>query len=65
MFSAWDFNSWIISVGVVLFMLSFLTGFGALVTALLSRIWGEEERDVAATPYLSSTAKKPPIRKAA
>jgi hypothetical protein len=64
MFSAWDFNSWIASVGVVLFMLSFLTGFGALVTALISRIWGEES-DVVATPHLSSTAKEPPIRKAA
>lgn len=64
MFSAWDFNSWIASVGVVLFMLSFLTGFGALVTALISRIWGEE-RDVAATSQPSSTAKEPPSRKAA
>lgn len=64
MFSAWDFNGWIISIGVVLFMLSLLTGFGALVSALMSRIWGEE-RDVAATPPPSSTAKEPPIRKAA
>lgn len=64
MFSAWDFNSWIVSVGVVLFMLSLLTGFGALVSALMSRIWGEE-RDVAATPRMSSTAKEPPARKAA
>lgn len=64
MFSAWDFHSWIASVGVVLFMLSFLTGFGALVSALISRIWGEEG-DVAASPHLSSTAKEPPIRKAA
>lgn len=64
MFSAWDFNGWIISIGVVLFMLSLLTGFGALVSALMSRIWGEE-RDVAATPPLSSTAKESPIRKAA
>lgn len=64
MFSAWDFNGWIVSVGVVLFMLSLLTGFGALVSALLSRIWGEEP-DVAATPHTSSTAKEPPTRKAA
>ncbi len=64
MFSAWDFSSWIASLGVVLFMLGFLTGFGAIVNALMSRIWGDE-RDVAATPHLSSTAKEHPIRKAA
>lgn len=64
MFSAWDFNSWIVSIGIVLFMVGLLTGFGVLVNALLSRIWGED-RDVAATPPLSSTAKEPPIRKAA
>lgn len=64
MFSAWDFNGWIISIGVVLVMLSLLTGFGALVNALLARIWGEE-RDLTATPRMSSTEKEPPIRKAA
>lgn len=64
MFSAWDFNGWLISVGVVLVMLSLLTGFGALVNALLDRIWGEE-RDLTATPRMSSTEKEPPIRKAA
>lgn len=63
MFSAWDFNSWIASVGVVLFMGSLITGLGVLVTVLISRIWGEE-RDVAVTPHLSSTAKEPPLRKA-
>jgi hypothetical protein len=40
MFSAWDFNSWIFSIGVMLFVLSILTGFGALVSALTSWIWG-------------------------
>jgi Na+-transporting methylmalonyl-CoA/oxaloacetate decarboxylase gamma subunit len=64
MFSAWDFSSWIASVVVVLFMLSLLIGFGALVSALMARIWGEE-RDLAATPPLSSTAKELPTRKAA
>src|SRR5207244_2605638 len=39
MFSAWDFNSWIFSVGVMLFILSVLTGVGAFVTVLVSRIW--------------------------
>jgi len=64
MFSAWDFNSWIVSVGIVLVMLSFLTGFGALVSALMSRIWGEEH-GVAVTPRTSNKAKETPIRKAA
>ena len=64
MFSAWDFNSWISSIGVVLVMLFLLTGFSALVSALMSRIWGEV-RDDAATARMSRTPKEPPIRKAA
>jgi hypothetical protein len=64
MFSAWDFNSWIFSFGVMLFILSMLTGFGAFVYALMSRIWGEA-RDDAATALMGWTEKAPPIRKAA
>ncbi|HEX7092779.1 MAG TPA: hypothetical protein VF205_03805 [Nitrospiraceae bacterium] len=64
MFSAWDFNSWISSLGVVLVMLFLLTGFSALVSALMTRIWGEV-RDDAAIIRMSKTPKEPPIRKAA
>ena len=64
MFSAWDFNSWIFSVGLMLLILSLLTGFGTLVHALMSRIWGEA-RDDAATACMRRRAKEPPIRKAA
>ena len=64
MFSAWDFNSWISSIGVVLVMLFLLTGFSALVSALMSRIWGEV-RDDAAIARMSRTPKESPIRKAA
>jgi hypothetical protein len=58
------FDTWIFSVVAMLFMLSILTGIGALVSLLMSRIWGEE-RDDAATAHISRTAKEPPIRKAA
>ncbi len=58
------FDTWIFSVGVMLFILSILTGIGALVSLLMSRIWGEE-RDDAATAHMNRTAKEPPIRKAA
>ncbi len=64
MFSAWDFDSWIFSIGIVLFMLSLLTGFSALVSALMCRIWGEV-RDDAATAHMSRTPEEPPFRKAA
>ena len=64
MFSEWDFNSWIFSIGLMLFMLSLLTGFGAFVSALMSRTWGEG-RDDAATARMSRTPKEPSIRKAA
>ena len=64
MFSAWDFTGWMVSVGIVLCILSVLTGFGALVHALMSRIWGEEQEFVA-TPELGTTAKEHPVRKAA
>jgi hypothetical protein len=58
------FDTWIFSVLAMLFMLSILTGIGALVSWLMSQIWGEE-RDDAATARMSGTAKEPPIRKAA
>jgi hypothetical protein len=64
MFSAWDFHSWITSIGMVLFMLTLLTGFSALVSLLMFRILGEE-RDDAATARMSRMPKKPPFRKAA
>jgi Na+-transporting methylmalonyl-CoA/oxaloacetate decarboxylase gamma subunit len=64
MFSAWDFDSWIFSIGIVLFMLSLLTGFSALVSALMCRIWGEV-RDDAAIARTSRTPEEPPFRKAA
>ncbi|MBI4003184.1 MAG: hypothetical protein HY348_15555 [Nitrospira defluvii] len=64
MFSAWDFNSWIVSVGVLLVIVSLLTGFGALVNALMARIW-EDESEAAAIPRTSEGVKEDPIRKAA
>jgi hypothetical protein len=64
MFTAWDLDSWGFSVVVMLFSLSILTGFGAFVYVLVSRIWGEE-RDDAATARMSGAAKEPPFRKAA
>ena len=64
MFTGWDFDSWGFSVVAMLFMLSILTGIGALVSLLMSRIWGEE-RDYAATARMSGTAKEPPFRNAA
>jgi Na+-transporting methylmalonyl-CoA/oxaloacetate decarboxylase gamma subunit len=64
MFSAWDFNSWVISIGVMLFVLSLLVGLSALMGALVFRIWGEEHDD-AAIPCTNRTTKEPPIHKAA
>ena len=64
MFSAWDSNSWIFSVGLMLLILSLLTSFGELVHALMSRIWGEAPDDTA-TARMRRTAKEPPIRNAA
>jgi hypothetical protein len=58
------FDTWIFSFGLMLFMLSMLTGIGAFVYALMSRIWGET-RDDAATVRMGWTEKEPPIRKAA
>lgn len=46
MFSAWDFSSWFFSIGAVLFMLTFLTGFSALASALMSRMLGDACEDV-------------------
>jgi hypothetical protein len=64
MFSAWDFNSWIVSVGVLLVIFSFLTGLGALVNVLMARIWDDEKKATATTPT-SEPQKEDPTRKAA
>ena len=64
MLSAWDFNRWIFSIGVVLIILTLFMGFSALVSELMGRIWGEV-RDDAATARKSKTPKEPPFRKAA
>ncbi|MEK6803437.1 MAG: hypothetical protein AABZ34_12335 [Nitrospirota bacterium] len=64
MFSAWDFNSWIVSVGVLLVIVSFLTGLGALVNVLMARIW-DDEHEAAATTPTSEPQKEDPTRKAA
>ena len=47
MFSAWHWNSWFVSIGAEVFMLSLLTGFSAFATALMFRIWGEACCDAA------------------
>ena len=64
MFSAWDFNSWFLSIGAEVFMLSLLTGFSAFATALMFRIWGEASCNPA-TIRMYRTSKEPPIREAA
>ena len=64
MFSAWDFHSWIASVGAVLFMGLLVIGFSAFVGALISLMLGEE-RDAAETSSMSRSAKEPSFREAA
>ena len=64
MFSAWDLHSWVVSVGTALFMISFVTAFGAFVATLIARILGEE-RDVAEPSPTSRSAKEPSFREAA
>ena len=65
MFSAWDFSSWFFSIGAVLFMLTFLTGFSALASTLMSRMWGDACEDVVIARTSRRTAKDPSMRKAA
>ncbi|MCS6318934.1 MAG: hypothetical protein H8K05_14405 [Nitrospira sp.] len=64
MFSAWDFNSWIASVGVLLVIISFLAGLGALVNALMAWIW-EDEKKATTTAHTREPQKEDPTRKVA
>jgi hypothetical protein len=64
MFSAWDMNSWLGSVGVVLFMGGLITAFAALVNAVLVRIW-RDEQGVGEASRMRETAKETAARKAA
>ena len=45
-------DTWIFSVGAMLFILGILAGFGAVVSVLMSRIWGEAP-DEASTARMS------------
>lgn len=45
MFSAWDFHSWIASVGAVLFMGILVIGFSAFVGTLMSRLSRKGDRE--------------------
>ena len=57
-----DFNSWIGSLSVVLFMACLGIGLAWLVTLLITRIWGEEQ--IGASPRMTQTARET-LRKAA
>ena len=64
MFSAWDFNEWMISAGIVLLLASMIAFFAAVVSEIVIRIWGEE-RGVIPPLRISETGQKAPSRKAA
>jgi hypothetical protein len=57
-----DFNSWIGSLSVVMFMGCLIIGFAWLVTRLITPIWGEEESG--ASPRMTQTGRET-LRKAA
>ena len=62
--AAWLCDSWIFSLGSELFIFSLLTGFGAVVNALMRRIWRDAGQE-AATAVRGRTTKEPPIYKTA
>jgi hypothetical protein len=64
MFSAWDFSKWMTSAGTVLFLVSLIAFFAAVVSGFVIRIWGEE-RGVVPPLRMSETEQKVPSRKAA
>ncbi len=64
MFSAWDFSKWMTSAGTLLFLVSLIAFFAAVVSGIIIRIWGEE-RGIVPSPHRSQTEQKSPSRKAA
>jgi hypothetical protein len=64
MFSAWDFNKWMTSVGAVLFLVGLIAFFATIVNWIIAWIWGEE-RGLVAPPRTSGAEQKAPSRKAA
>jgi hypothetical protein len=64
MFSAWDFSQWMISAGIVLLLASLIALFAAIVSGIITRIWGEE-RGVVPPLRMSEAEQKVPSRKAA
>ncbi len=64
MFSPWDFSKWVISAGTVLFLVSLIAFFAAVVSGIVIRIWGEE-RGVIPPLRMSEAEQKTSSRKAA
>jgi Na+-transporting methylmalonyl-CoA/oxaloacetate decarboxylase gamma subunit len=60
----WWCHSWIFGFGVELLIFSLLVGFGAFVSALVCRIWGDANEE-ASTANRSTTAEEHTIDKAA
>jgi len=58
MCGAWVCHSWIFSLGIELLILSFLACLGAVLNALVCRIWGEAG-EVAVRSDRSMTARNP------
>jgi hypothetical protein len=58
-----DFNSWIGSLSVVLFMGCLIIGFAWLVMRLITPIWGEEE--IGASPRMIQAGSETSMREAA
>ena len=64
MCGAWLCHSWIFGLGIELLIISLLVGFGAVVNALMCRIWAEAGEE-AITADRSMTAEEHTISRAA
>ena len=64
MCGAWWCHSVIFGLGTELLIFSLLVGLGAVLNALICRIWGETGEEVA-TADRSMTAEEPPTHRAA
>jgi hypothetical protein len=65
MFSAWDFNTWVSSVGAAIAIFGVIAAVSTFLSYVAVDIWGKEAKGVEKTGLAGATSDQIPSRRAA
>jgi hypothetical protein len=65
MFSAWDFNTWVSSVGAAIAIFGVIAAVSTFLSYAAFAIWGKEAEGLAKTGLGGAASDKAPSRRAA